>query len=197
MTLRELTNQPIPKRSIKQESLDIIVQPDMNIPEFYNEDAGGDSDSSETTSRKQTRSSKDSNMFTCTYCQKVLRTKKGLKIHQRRHTGEKLRSCHICQAKFTRTNHLRRHLETHNKANQDSSAHVCGECGASFTRAYHLLKHKREHKLVTIKKESFNEDIEDPNNIEDEIDNVDNNDDDLGNESTVEENNKDEGENVS
>lgn len=151
-TLRELTNQPIPKRNIKEESLDIVVQPDFNITDLYT-DGGTDSDG--TGSFKEATKSKDSGIFTCSYCKKILRTKKGLKIHQRRHTGEKLRSCHLCQAKFTRTNHLRRHLETHNKVNQEG-LHICIECGASFEKAFHLAKHRKVHKLgnSSIKKES-------------------------------------------
>ncbi|KAK4879195.1 hypothetical protein RN001_007341 [Aquatica leii] len=141
--LRELTNQRTSKNSIKQE----VIQADLCGT--YNNQLG-DSDGSETQAKVK---SIDSNVFTCTYCQKVLRTKKGLKIHERRHTGEKLRSCHLCQAKFTRTNHLRRHIETHNKSNVTSTNYICIECGATFTKACYLINHKKEHNLGNVKKE--------------------------------------------
>ncbi|KAF5269165.1 hypothetical protein FQR65_LT02465 [Abscondita terminalis] len=139
--LRQLTNQQGQKGPIKQESFDIIIKPDLS--HTYN-DQGGDSESSETQSNVKSTAS---NTFTCTYCQKILRTKKGLKIHERRHTGEKLRSCHLCQAKFTRTNHLRRHIETHNKSNLNTTSYICIECGATFTKACYLINHKREHQV--------------------------------------------------
>ena len=128
-TLRELTNQS--DSVIKEESCDIVVQPDFNIPELYN-----DSDSDEDDDKRKSS-------FTCPFCQKVLRTKKGLRIHQRRHTGDKLRSCHMCNAQFTRTHHLIRHMKTHVKSD---AGHVCAECGRSFMKLSHLLSHKKTHK---------------------------------------------------
>ncbi|XP_001809587.2 zinc finger protein ZFP2 [Tribolium castaneum] len=128
-TLRELTNQS--DSVIKEETCDIVVQPDFNIPELYN-----DTDSEDDDSKPKS--------FTCPFCQKVLRTKKGLRIHQRRHTGDKLRSCHLCNAQFTRTHHLIRHMKTHVKGGD--TGHVCGECGMSFMKLSHLLSHKKTHK---------------------------------------------------
>uniref|UniRef100_A0A1Y1L696 Protein krueppel n=2 Tax=Photinus pyralis TaxID=7054 RepID=A0A1Y1L696_PHOPY len=152
--LRGLTNQGSPNRCVKEESLDIVVQPDLG-DSFI--DRSVDSDCSEAPNPKLHPMH---DLFTCSYCQKVLRTKKGLKIHQRRHTGEKMRSCHLCQAKFTRTNHLRRHLETHNKSNK-SSSHVCVECGAAFSKAIQLSKHKKEHQVNSNDNEK--EECESPN----------------------------------
>lgn len=61
--------------------------------------------------KKPKRVASESGPYPCEFCDRVLASKKGLKIHQRRHTGEKLRKCEVCQAQFTRTNHLRRHLQ--------------------------------------------------------------------------------------
>lgn len=132
------------KNNIKEESLDIIIQPDLNISDIYDDDRYSDSGSGDEAVK--TKQIYKDDAFMCIYCQKVLRTKKGLKIHQRRHTGEKLRSCHICQAKFTRTNHLVRHMKTHNKVGGEMK-HICVECGMGFDRAHLLIKHKKEHKV--------------------------------------------------
>lgn len=143
-SLRELKNKLGNKNNIKEESLDIIVQPDLNISDIYGDDRYSDSASGDESVK--TKQIYKDEAFTCVYCQKVLRTKKGLKIHQRRHTGEKLRSCHICQAKFTRTNHLVRHMKTHSKGVGEMK-HICVECGMGFDRVHFLIKHKKEHNL--------------------------------------------------
>lgn len=143
-SLRELKNKFSNKDNIKEESLDIIVQPDLNISDIYGDDGYSDSGSGEEVVETKRKYKQDS--FTCVYCQKVLRTKKGLKIHQRRHTGEKLRTCHICQAKFTRTNHLIRHMKIHNKGSAEMK-HICVECGMGFDKMHSLMKHKKEHTL--------------------------------------------------
>lgn len=132
-----MRNKLAPK-NIKEESLDIVVQPDLDA---FDDNYYDDSDSAEEEKTVK-KSTKDSS-FTCTFCHKILRTKKGLKIHQRKHTGEKLHGCQICQAKFTKTNHLVRHMKIHNK--NDSLKHTCKECGANFPNSYLLIRHKKVH----------------------------------------------------
>ncbi|KAF5288591.1 hypothetical protein FQA39_LY15370 [Lamprigera yunnana] len=168
LALRELIHKRIPKKSIKEESLDLDPQ-DLS-DRFHDQEVTeslGDSDRSEMTNQ-----SKDTLLFPCCYCQKVLRTKKGLKIHQRRHTGEKLRSCHLCHAKFTRTHHLKRHIATHNKHNSGSN-HICVECGATFTNAMYLINHQKEHTLdESVKKETYGEIEVNNGDVVEEYDNI-------------------------
>lgn len=156
--LREIKNKHTSNSSIKEESLDIIVQPDVEI--YENNDQYYDSDSDDN---KPLKSRSDLNTFTCTYCQKQLRTKKGLKIHQRKHTGEKLHICQICQSKFTKRNHLVRHMKIHSKT--DNMKHVCDICDQKFCSEYLLGKHMREHdeKLAEEKSENV---IENSNEVE-------------------------------
>lgn len=138
--LRELKETHTSNGSVKDdESMDIVVQPDVEIYE-NNDQYYDDSDSDDD---KPLISRTDVNAFTCTYCHKQLRTKKGLKIHQRKHTGEKLQSCHICKLKFTKRNHLLRHLKVHNK--NDNIEYVCNTCDKTFCSIYLLEKHKSEH----------------------------------------------------
>lgn len=125
-TLRQFINEQI----IKEESSE-VVESNMDKPS---------EDSNSGTIRKVT----SLNLFTCSYCQKVLYTIKGLKIHERNHTREKLH-CHLCRAKFTSTNHLRQHIEAHNTSNSNLANYNCIECGATFINEHYLSNHKKEH----------------------------------------------------
>lgn len=150
--LREYTTQPLPD-TIKEEneSLDIVVKPDLGMLDMYENDPFSESESQHsnysTTVRKKKKVKISSKVKhrQCRYCSKVLTTKEGLKLHERRHTGEKLKSCPICNASFAKSNHLVRHMALHNKPT-DEYKHTCQECGMGFTKAFHLVKHKREHK---------------------------------------------------
>lgn len=153
-TLRELKNKNSSSDSVKQESLDIVVQPDLGI--YDNDQYYGDTDSEDD---KPLKSRCASNSFTCTYCQKELRTKKGLKIHQRKHTGEKLHVCQICQGKFTKRNHLIRHLKVHDK--KDGINYTCDVCDKQLCSSYLLAKHKKEH-AETVKTEEL---VDEPEKI--------------------------------
>lgn len=138
--LRELKNTHASNNSVKdEESMDIVVQPDLEI--YENNDQYYDDSDSDDDKPLLIRS--DLNSFTCTYCQKQLRTKKGLKIHQRKHTGEKLHTCQTCQSTFTKRNHLIRHMRLHNK--DDGVQSVCKTCDKTFFSVYLFEKHKREH----------------------------------------------------
>lgn len=145
--LREYTSQP---NEIKEESLDIVVKPDLeNFDVFEDDNRFSDSASAHsnysTTVRKKKKVkslSKQKNRQ-CRYCDKILTTKEGLKLHERKHTGEKLKQCPICNATFAKTNHLVRHMSSHNKP-PDEYKHTCQDCGMGFMRAHHLVKHKQE-----------------------------------------------------
>uniref|UniRef100_I3JK58 C2H2-type domain-containing protein n=1 Tax=Oreochromis niloticus TaxID=8128 RepID=I3JK58_ORENI len=55
----------------------------------------------------------------------LLNSQDGLKIHQRKHTGDKLKYCKECGG---------------------VKKHLCDQCGSSFTTAGHLKRHKRVHR---------------------------------------------------
>ncbi|GLV41621.1 crooked legs [Carabus blaptoides fortunei] len=164
-TLREYTNQHTPIKE-ESESLDIVVKPDIDVLEIYDDDEDEDEDDDDddddgrdddddaysgsesqhsnysTTVRRKKKPAKNRQ---CRFCNKMLSTKEGLRLHERRHTGEKLKSCPVCHATFAKSNHLIRHMQMHNKPT-DEYKHTCQECGMGFTKASHLLKHKKEHK---------------------------------------------------
>lgn len=86
---------------------------------------------------------------TCTFCSKVLHTAKGLKIHLRSHTGDKIKHCLFCDAKYARTNHLMRHIVTHDKP---GVKHPCEHCDKTFEQAADLMKHSNIHTEIESEK---------------------------------------------
>lgn len=93
--------------------------------------------------RKRGRPRKsDAHPYTCKYCSKVLHTAKGLKTHLRVHTGEKMKHCLFCDARYTRTNHLMRHVVSHDKP---GVKHPCEHCDKMFEAAADLFKHSKMH----------------------------------------------------
>lgn len=108
--LREYTTQP---QTIKEEneSLDIVVKPDIEMLDMFDDDNRySDSESQHSNysttvkKKKKTKGSGKSKNRQCKYCNKVLSTKEGLKLHERKHTGEKLKHCLICNTTFAKTN---------------------------------------------------------------------------------------------
>lgn len=92
LTLRKLKDKLASKENIKEESMDIVVQPDMDM---YDNNYLDES-SEEDDNKPELKLTEEEGVFKCIYCQKELRTKKGLKIHERRHTGKKLIQTSFC-----------------------------------------------------------------------------------------------------
>lgn len=157
VALRELKDKLTCNNSVKEESLDIVVQPDLEIYGDAN-DQYYDSDSDDDKPLK----ARASDSYTCTYCHKELRTKKGLKIHQRKHTGENLHICQVCNTKFTKRNHLARHMKVHGK--KDETKYACDQCDEKFCSNYLLTKHKNEH-AEELKGENSDEKMEDSETV--------------------------------
>lgn len=151
-TLRELTQNEDRKFDLSNE--DINVQKDQ-ISEIFDDlddlpllqrQEQQESPTEPALKRKRGRPKKsEAHPHTCTYCNKVLHTAKGLKTHLRSHTGEKLKHCLFCDAKYTRTNHLMRHIVTHDKP---GVKHPCEQCDKTFEAAVELLKHFKVHTEV-------------------------------------------------
>ncbi|XP_018333380.1 zinc finger protein 678 isoform X2 [Agrilus planipennis] len=147
VTFRALSPETLAKVVIKQECLDnldnIVVQPDINN-DCTTYDDNNFSDSSCRTEKKVAKrdSKQDKNDLMCNYCYKVLRTKKGLKIHIRRHTV--------------------RHMRVHNS--EENQKYICVECGAEFAKSYQLSKHKKEHMTAKNQEEFDDEDEQNMSN---------------------------------
>ncbi|CAH1100518.1 unnamed protein product [Psylliodes chrysocephalus] len=139
-TLRDLTQDN--KSNVRQEE-DIVVHPDVH-DDVFDEDNVPLLERGVKRKRGRPRKKENTNL-SCNFCQKILQTQKGLRVHLRSHTGEKLKYCLFCDAKYTRTNHLIRHLGTHDKP---GLKHPCENCDKTFDAAAELFRHSKVHEEV-------------------------------------------------
>lgn len=158
-TLRKLTQNDNKKLDVDKED---EIHNDLDNDNCDDEDdlpllqrSQTESSTGTTVKRKRGRPKKSEvHPYTCTYCNKVLHTAKGLKTHLRVHTGDKMKQCLFCDAKYTRTNHLMRHVITHDKP---GVKHPCEHCEKTFEAAADLFKHSKIHEEPQIKKVKLEE----------------------------------------
>ena len=118
------------------------------------EDSEDDTETPATTPRVRDKN------FPCDKCDKTFRSPSELGYHQRRHTGERPHSCHICSKSFFGREHLSTHMKgVHNSTvmNDGSSKHTkgstpddrkphqCPSCPRAFKSQAELGFHKRKH----------------------------------------------------
>ncbi|CAH1400842.1 unnamed protein product [Nezara viridula] len=79
--------------------------------------------------------------FACPFCGKCVRSKENLKLHVRKHTGERPFACLFCGRAFGGKSDLTRHLRIHT----GERPYHCEMCGKCFARADYLSKHLTTH----------------------------------------------------
>nr|XP_057905710.1 zinc finger protein 37 homolog [Doryrhamphus excisus] len=79
--------------------------------------------------------------FQCLFCGKVFNYLSSLKVHVRRHSGEKPFSCTVCGKRFAQKTYLKLHQRVHS----GEKPYSCPDCGRSFSQKSSLNIHFRTH----------------------------------------------------
>ncbi|XP_043252113.1 zinc finger protein 768-like isoform X8 [Colletes gigas] len=79
--------------------------------------------------------------YVCDDCGREFRAKYLVRLHIRKHTGEKPYQCKICFRRYAQSNALKMHKLTHT----GERPYVCNVCGQSFTQRSSMMIHHRKH----------------------------------------------------
>ena len=124
-----------------------IPPPDLGIDQTLQGAVYASSDGFDLSSMKRIikteNAAEQTVAYVCSICHSVLKTKKNLREHLRRHNSTEDRpfGCTACSKRFVTKTELTRHSRVHT----DYRPCVCNVCGKKFRQPGHLLTHKLTH----------------------------------------------------